>query len=146
MNFLVVVVIGAVLGALDGVGIFFEPREPYKWQILFAATLKGVLVALLTGFSLAATTRWWSAVVTGALYGFAFSLVIYLAKGGPRSGDAPYVIPSGIITGGLIGLFIVMWAAKRSNQSLEPTSKMFDVRCKMFDLATVPAVTYLFDL
>ena len=62
--------------------------------------------------SLAATTRWWSAVVTGALYGFAFSLVIYLAKGGPRSGDAPYVIPSGIITGGLIGLFIVMWAAK----------------------------------
>jgi len=112
MNFLVVVVIGAVLGALDGVGIFFEPREPYKWQILFAATLKDVLVALLTGFSLAATTRWWSAMVTGALYGFAFGLVIYLAKGGPKSGDAPYVIPSGIITGGLIGLFIVMWAIK----------------------------------
>ena len=41
MNFLAVVVIGAVLGALDGVGIFFEPKEPYKWQILFAATLKG---------------------------------------------------------------------------------------------------------
>ena len=112
MNFLVVVVIGAVLGALDGVGIFFEPKEPYKWQILFAATLKGVLVALLTGFSLAATTRWWSAMVTGALYGLAFSLVIYLAKGGPKSGDAPYVIPSGIITGGLIGLFIVLWAVK----------------------------------
>ena len=114
MNFLVVVVIGAVLGALDGVGIFFEPKEPYKWQILFAATLKGVLVALLTGFSLAATTRWWSAMVTGALYGLAFSLVIYLAKGGPKSGDAPYVIPSGIITGGLIGLFIVIWAVKKT--------------------------------
>ena len=27
-------------------------------------------------------------------------------------GDAPYVIPSGIITGGLIGFFIVMWAFK----------------------------------
>jgi len=111
MNFLAVAVIGAVLGALDGVGIFFEPKEPYKWQILFAATLKGVLVALLTGFSLAATTRWWSAMVTGALYGLAFSLVIYLAKGGPKSGD-PYVVPSGIITGGLIGLFIVTWAVK----------------------------------
>ncbi len=48
----------------------------------------------------------------GALYGFAFGLVIYLAKGGPKSGDAPYVIPSGIITGGLTGLFIVMWAIK----------------------------------
>jgi hypothetical protein len=34
-----VVLIGAVLGALDGVGIFFEPKEPYKWQILGAATL-----------------------------------------------------------------------------------------------------------
>jgi hypothetical protein len=51
-------------------------------------------------------------VLTGAFYGFGFSLVIYLAKRGPRSGDAPYVIPSGIITGGLIGLFIVMWAVK----------------------------------
>ena len=67
MNFLVVVVIGAALGALDGVGIFFEPKEPYKWQILFAATLKGVLVALLTAFSLAATIRWWSAMVMGTL-------------------------------------------------------------------------------
>jgi len=112
MNLLPVLLIGAVLGALDGVGIFFEPKEPYKWQILFAATSKGVLVALLTGFSLAATTRWWSAIGTGALYGFAFSLVIYLAKGGPKSGDAPYVIPSGLITGGLIGVFIVIWAIK----------------------------------
>ena len=81
-------------------------------DLFFAATLKGVLVALLTGFSLAATTRWWSAMVTGALYGLAFSLVIYLAKGSPKSGDAPYVIPSGLITGGLIGLFIVIWAVK----------------------------------
>ena len=78
----------------------------------FCGHAEGVLVAVLTGFSLAATTRWWSAMLTGAFYGLAFSLVIYLAKGGPRSGDAPYVIPSGIITGGLIGLFIVMWAAK----------------------------------
>jgi len=113
MNFLVVAVIGVVLGALDGLGIFFEPKEPYKWQIFFAATLKGVLVALLTGFSLATTTRWWSAILTGAIYGLAFSLVIYLAKGGPKSGDAPYVIPSGIITGGLIGLFTVICAVKK---------------------------------
>jgi hypothetical protein len=36
MNFVGVVVIGAVLGAQDG----FSQKEPYKWQILFAATLK----------------------------------------------------------------------------------------------------------
>ena len=113
MNFLTVVVIGAALGVLDGVGIFFEPKEPYKWQILFAATLKGILVALLTAFSVSATSRWWSAIVTGALYGFTFSLVIYLAKGGPKSGDAPYVVPSGIVMGSLTGLFILLFAVKR---------------------------------
>jgi hypothetical protein len=112
MNFPVVVAIGAAVGALEGVGIFFEPKEPYKWQILVAATLKGVLVALLTGFSLTTTTRWPPAMGIGALYGLAFSFVIFLAKGGPTSGDAPYVIPGGIITGGLIGLFIVIWALK----------------------------------
>ena len=112
MNFLFVIIIGAVLGVLDGVGIFFEPRELYRWQILFAATLKGVLVALLTGFFVATPVRWWSAMAIGALYGLAFGLVIYLAKGGQKSGDAPYVIPSGIVTGGLIGLFILIWAAR----------------------------------
>jgi hypothetical protein len=95
-----VVLIGAVLGALDGVGIFFEPKEPYKWQILGAATLKGILAALLTAFSLSVTMRWWAAAGIGMFYGLAMSLVVYLAKGGPKSGDAPYVIPSGIITGG----------------------------------------------
>ena len=112
MSLPIVMLIGAVLGALDGVGIFFEPREPYKWQILCAATLKGVLVALLTGFSTTAIMRWWLAMAIGALYGLAFGLVIYLAKGGPKSGDAPYVVPSGIITGALTGLFILFWPIK----------------------------------
>ncbi len=109
MRMLNVVIIGAMFGFLDGVGIFFEPREPYKWQILGAAILKGVLVAMLTGFSLAVAMRWWMAAGVGALYGLAFSLVIYLAKGGPQSGDAPYVIPSGVITGAIIGITILRW-------------------------------------
>lgn len=113
MNFVVVVIIGAVLGALDGVGIFFAPEEPYKWQIFLAATLNGALVGLLTGFSLAPGSRWWTGMESGALYGLAFALVIYLAKGGPQSGDAPYVIPSGIIFGALTGLFIILWGFKK---------------------------------
>ena len=92
---------------------FFEPKEPYKWQIFFAAMLKSILVALLTGFSLNTSFRWWSAIAIGALYGLAFSSVVYLAKGGPTSGDAPYLIPSGIITGGFIGLFILTSAMKK---------------------------------
>jgi hypothetical protein len=112
MRLLNFALVGVVLSALEGASIFFEPREPYKWQILCAATLRGAMVALFTGFSVAPTTRWWSAMAIGALYGLGFSLVIYLSKGGPTSGDAPYVIPSGIITGGLIGLFIVILAIK----------------------------------
>jgi len=112
MNVPIVILIGAVLGALDGVGIFFEPREPYKWQIFCAATLKGVLIALLTGFSISATTQWWLAIAIGSLYGLAFAVVIHLAKGGPKSGDAPYVVPSGIISGALMGLFILIWAIR----------------------------------
>jgi len=43
MNLIVVVVIGGLIGALDGVGIFFAPGEPYKIEILFAAIVKGIL-------------------------------------------------------------------------------------------------------
>lgn len=109
MNIYIVVTIGALVGALDGVGIFFEPKEPYKWQIFLAAILKGTLVALLTGSSLTGSHRWWSGAGFGAIYGFAFALVVYLAKGGPQSGDAPYVVPAGIISGALIGIFIILW-------------------------------------
>ena len=112
MNLPTVIMIGAVLGSLEAATIFFEPREPYKWQILCAATLGGVLVALLTAFSVTASTRWWYAMVIGGFYGFAFALVVYLAKGGPKSGDAPYVIPSGVIRGAITGLLVVMWAIK----------------------------------
>jgi len=114
MRLLSFVIVGIVFGALEGASIFFEPREPYKWQILCAAVLNGALVALLTGLSLATTTHWWAAMAIGALYGLSFSLVIYLSKGGPKSGDAPYVIPSGIVKGALIGLVIAVWAIKTS--------------------------------
>lgn len=112
MNVLTVILIGVVLGALDGVGIFLNQRSHTNGRSSARPHKKGVMVALLTGFSLAPTTRWWSAMAIGALYGLLFGLVIYLAKGGPTSGDAPYVIPSGIITGALIGLLIVIWAIK----------------------------------
>ena len=115
MNLPTVIMIGAVLGGLEGATIFFEPREPYKWQILCAATLGGVLVALLTAFSVTASTRWWYAMVIGAFYGFAFALVVYLAKGGPKSGDAL----SGVQ---LLDSLSSCGRSRRSNQSMKPVS------------------------
>ncbi len=113
MNLFVAVLIGAVLGAIDGAGIFFATEEPYKLQIFLAATLKGAMVGILTGFSLTAASRWWTGLALGAVYGFAFALVVYFAKGGPQSGDAPYVVPSGIVMGALTDLIILLFAVKR---------------------------------
>jgi len=110
MNITVVLVIGGIFGSLDGVGIFFAKDEPFKVEIFIAAILKGILVALLTGFSLTGSSTWWQGVLFGLLYGFAFALVIFLAKGGFKSKDAPYVVPSGAILGILIGLLLVNFA------------------------------------
>ena len=110
MNVIVVVVIGGRIGVLDGVGIFFAPGEPFKTQIFFAAILKGILVSILTGLSLTSRSAWWQGAGYGLLYGFSFALVIFLAKGGFKSMDAPYVVPSGAILGVVTGLLLIKFA------------------------------------
>ena len=112
MNVVVVLLIGAVMGALGGVGIFFEPREPYKVEILLASTLKGILISLLTALSLGDNGLWWHGAGYGMLYGFSFGLVIFLAKGAFKSKDAPYVVPSSIIVGLIIGVLLAKFAFK----------------------------------
>ena len=98
------------MGGLNGVGIFFEPREPYKVEILLAAILKGILISLLTAFLLGVGSSWLRGAGFGMLYGFAFALVIFLAKGAFKSKDAPYVVPMGIITGLLTGVLLANFA------------------------------------
>ena len=110
MNIGLVILIGSVAGVLDGVGIFFEPKEPYKIEILFAAILKGILVSVTTALSLTKQNGWLGAAGFGVLYGFFFALVIFLAKGAFKSKDAPYVVPSGIILGLLTGLSVWKFA------------------------------------
>lgn len=110
MNFGLVILIGGVAGALDGVGIFFEPREPYKIEILLAAILKGILVSVTTALSLNSQSSGLRAAGLGLLYGFLFALVIFLAKGGFKSKDAPYAIPSGVVLGLLTGLGVWKFA------------------------------------
>lgn len=110
MNLGVVLLIGAFMGALGGVGIFFEPREPYKIEILFASTIKGILISLLTALSLGRNAPLWHGAGYGVLYGFSFGLVIFLAKGAFKSKDAPYVVPSSIVVGLIIGLLLAKFA------------------------------------
>jgi hypothetical protein len=81
---------------------------------IFAAILKGILVALLAGLSLRSSNTWWQGALYGLLYGFAFAPVIFLAKGGFKSKDAPYVVPSGAILGIVTGLLLVKFAFPKS--------------------------------
>jgi hypothetical protein len=113
MKTITVLVIGAVMGALDGVGIFFAPGERYPWEILFAAIFKGVLVSLITAYALMSRRSWQRGAGFGMLYGFAFALVVFLAKGGVKSMDAPYVVPAGIIMGTATGLLVWKFGFRR---------------------------------
>jgi hypothetical protein len=93
-----------------GASIFLVPAEPYKGEIFLAATLKNLLVSLITGLSLTNLSHWWHGVAYGALYGLAFGLVVFLAKGAFKSKDAPYVVPSGVIIGAVTGLLLFKFA------------------------------------
>jgi hypothetical protein len=114
MNIRIACFIGAVAGVLDGVGIFYAPEEPYKAEIFFAAILKGVIVALMTGFALQKEKSSPRAIATGILYGFLFALVIFLAKGGIKSMDAPFVVPSGVVMGALTGFLVNRFALPKN--------------------------------
>ena len=110
MNLLIVLLTGIGLGLIAGAAIFFEPHEPYKLEIFLASTLRSALVALLTGFSLQASSSWVAGIGFGLLYGFLFGMVIVLAKGGFKSKDAPFVVPVAAVQGALAGLIIVNYA------------------------------------
>ncbi|SRR5258707_15252253 len=113
MNIRITVLIGALAGFLDGVGIFYAPAEPYKVEILLAAILKGILVSLMVAFTLKEKRESWRAILNGVLFGFLFALVIFLAKGAFKSMDAPYVVPSGIVMGALTGLLVNRFSFKK---------------------------------
>ena len=110
----ITILIGAIIGALDGVGIFYAPGEPYKTEIFMAAILKGVLVSLIVAFTLKDKSKWGYAALIGILFGFLFAVVIFLAKGGFKSMDAPFVVPSGIIMGALTGILVNRFALRNS--------------------------------
>ena len=90
---------GAAVGFLGVVGIYFDPDEPYKHFIVAAGTLGGVVLALLITTVVDARTPLLITLGAGAGLGLLQSATIYLAKGGWLSSDAPYVVPTCIVSG-----------------------------------------------
>ena len=94
-----IAVAGAIVGFLGAVGIYFEPAEPYRHFIVAAGTLSGVVLALLITVAVDATTPLLRTLLAGAILGLLHSATLFLAKGGWMSWDAPFVVPTGVVSG-----------------------------------------------
>ena len=94
-----IAVAGAIVGFLGAVGIYFAPEEPYQHFIVAAGTLGGVVIALLISVAVGAKTPLLSTLGAGAGLGLLQSATIFLAKGGWLCWDAPFVVPTGIVSG-----------------------------------------------
>jgi hypothetical protein len=99
---------GAAVGFLGAVGIVFEPAEPYRGFIVVAGTLGGVVLSLLISVVVGRSSSVAGALAWGAFLGLLHSSVIFLAKGGWSSMDAPFVVPTGVVSGLVLGP-VVRW-------------------------------------
>jgi hypothetical protein len=107
MSITTTLIVGAVVHAVIGAGIFFAPEEPHRALIFLATTLKGLLVALLIAFTIQSSPRVLSGALTGLLYGVSFGLVVFLAKGASFR-STPHLLGGsalqGVITGALVAV------------------------------------------
>ncbi len=107
-----VAIVGAALGFLGAVGIYFAPGEPYPGFITVAGTLLGITIALLVASVVTHTSTFLHSIAWGALFGLLPSLTVFFAKGGWTSWDAPFVVPTGVATGVVLGA-AVRWLSRR---------------------------------
>ncbi len=104
--------IGAALGFLGAVGIYYAPEEPYPGYITLAGTLAGVVIALLITTRVTRNSSLGQCLGWGATMGLLASAPVFLAKGAWTSWDAPFVVPTGIVTGVILGPAI-RWLCRR---------------------------------
>ena len=95
--------VGATLGFLGAVGIYFAPEEPYPSYITIAGTLSGVIIALLITTMVKQDSSLGQCLGWGAAMGLLASAAVFMAKGAWTSWDAPFVVPTGIVTGLILG-------------------------------------------
>lgn len=108
-----VMMVGAGLGFLSAVGIYFVPGEPYPGFVTMAGTLLGVTTALLITTVVTHASTVPRSIAWGALFGLLPSLMVFFAKGGWESGDAPFVVPTAVAIGALLGP-VVRWVSRRA--------------------------------
>ncbi len=98
-----IAIAGAIVGFLETFSIWFVPEEPYPNFIVMAGVLKGALTALLVTKWIDNSSALPESLGFGAVVGFLMAGVVFLAKGGWASLDAPFVVPAGVVSGLIIG-------------------------------------------
>jgi len=101
-----IAIAGAVVGFLGAVGIYWAPDEPYKPWIVAAGAMNGIVTVLLMTVFIRDRSSIGAALLAGALCGLATAAVVFLAKGGWSSWDAPYVLPTGVVEGLILGMVV----------------------------------------
>ena len=104
---------GAVLGFLGAVGVYFAPGEPYPGFITLAGTFLGVTIALLVATIVTHASTVLQSIGWGALFGLLPALTVFFAKGGWTSWDAPFVVPTAVATGAVLGP-VVRWLSRKA--------------------------------
>lgn len=102
-----------LLDSLEPLASTFAPDEPYPGYITLAGTLSGVTIALLITTVVTRNSSLGRSLGCGAAMGLLASANVFLAKGAWTSWDAPFVVPTGIVTGLILGP-AVRWLRRRS--------------------------------
>ncbi len=111
MHIHVVIAIGAVLGTVSTLGIYFDRRNDGKGYVVAAGAIRGILVALLVASAPWMSGLWLRAAVFGAIYGAVVALMIVLSHGKSWRRHAVYIFPPSIISGVLIGVLVARYGS-----------------------------------
>ena len=105
--------VGAILGLVGAIGVYFAPEEPYPGFITAAGALHGLTIALLVIVFVTRDSTLLSNIAWGALLSLLPSLTVFFAKRGWASWDAPFVVPTGVVNGAILGL-VVRWLTRQA--------------------------------
>jgi hypothetical protein len=94
------IVVGAVLGALDGLSAWLSPEaRPIIVTIVVGSTLKGIVTGALAGL----IARRWQSTGTGVLAGLAIGFVLSTLAAWGQPGHYLEIVLPGMLVGGLVG-------------------------------------------
>ena len=98
--------LGAVVGALSTLGVYFDRNLAGKPRIVAAGAIRGTLVALLVVSTKPLHGGLLAPVGLGALYAGIIAVMVILSQGSAARRHAIHILPPAVLSGALIGLLV----------------------------------------